>query len=669
MGQGRLARRPRHWLLAGLLLLAAAGVGRAEDSDAELRRLIEQQRQMLEGQKRRLEEMRQQLDHVEKQRSAPAKEDGGDPAPAADAAKDQGAPDPDAVKKITGDYLKDNPGAGMPPSVQTGFFSGQGFVIRSTANPDFVKWDDESRIPFTLSTHLRLQGGYYFYKVTDDTNHQTGAHQQSQDANAHRFADFGQLEMKRANLIFNGTVFDPDLHFQFNLLGQTRGLPGFQNNKVVQTAGAFNPNTSATAAGTGGGVLVDHAVTLFEAYIYYDFHGCASERGCGPDCPEGTYKYAPTYTLIAGKLKPFFGLEEYLGNQNLQFPEFSMSELYFSADDDARLMAAGMQVKAFEDRFFTQMIVYTGTSSFLPNTLADDLPNFIMGFWYDLGGTWNPQKKAWDLFGDCLSDIDYSCNPVVRVGGCVNVVPQDRRSLYGDGEQSRWFVMPSAPNGVRLINLLNGDGSSAAAALKGAHAVDAFDAFEYSPFVALKYRGFSLSDEFWVRNLNDFKAPPNGFDQIWYTYVDPRTKATVTALFPNKTLVDFGNQLQGGYFVVPHKLELVARWSFISGDSGDVLGNTNLPPTVFSAPNGVAGKAGAGLTRVQINPGAFSNYHLASEYDFGVNYFFRRHNLKWQTDFTLYQGGNPVGATGQSVGCFIPGLDGYGIRTQFQLLF
>ena len=40
------------------------------------------------------------------------------------------AVDPDAVKKIVADYLKDNPGAGMPPSVQTGYSTTTGFVIR-----------------------------------------------------------------------------------------------------------------------------------------------------------------------------------------------------------------------------------------------------------------------------------------------------------------------------------------------------------------------------------------------------------------------------------------------------------------------------------------------------------------------------------------------------------
>jgi hypothetical protein len=83
---------------------------------------------------------------------------------------------------------------------------------------------------------------------------------------------------------------------------------------------------------------------------------------------------------------------------------------------------------------------------------------------------------------------------------------------------------------------------------------------------------------------------------------------------------------------------------------------------------GVATSTG-GLTRVQVNPGAFSNFHEADEYSVGINYFFRRQLVKWQTDFTIYQGGNPVGPVGASFGAFVPGLDGYGVRTPLQLAF
>jgi hypothetical protein len=637
------------------LVLAGYGtVGAADDAANELRALVEQQARRIAEQKRKIDEIKAQLEKVG---DHPA-----DPPPA------KAAPDPEAVKKVVGDYVKDNPGAGVPSGVQAGFFSGQGFVIRSAPDPKYKPWDDECKIPFELRLQGRAQLDYYYYKVTDDANHQTGAHQQAQNANSHRFADFSQLEVKRTDLIFAGNAFTPDLRYYIDLDGTTRGITGFQNNKVIQNAGAFAPNTSAISP-LGGNVAVDHIVRLRYAYIAYDFHGADAEHGCGPDCPEGTYRYAPTYELIVGKMSPFFGLEQFLTTTDEQFVEYAMANWFFNADDNNKLMAAGTQIKTAEDRFFLQAIVTNGNEAQFPNTQMDPLPGFIMGFWYDLGGEWNPRRKRWDLFGDSLSDIDYSCKPVVRLGGSLNLVPMDRRSLYGDDEQSRVYVTPGgAPNGTRLINLLNGDGSSAQTLLRGAHAVDAFDSYSYNVFAAAKWRGFSISNEWWLRDLTGFKAAPNGNDIILYTYTDPRTKGTVNALFPDKALLDYGMALQGGYFVIPHKLELVARWSFVRGNSGDILGDIGREPTSFRIPSGVTGGTARTLTRVQVNPGAFTNFHEADEYAIGFNYFFHRELVKWTTDVGLYQGGNPAGG-GQSAAGFIAGVDGWLLRTQIQVAF
>jgi hypothetical protein len=645
-------------------LLGPTAAGRAGDAEAELRALIEQQNRQIQEQNKQLEDLKRRLDGLSTQTTTNANAD----AKPGDKKDDKAKIDEDAVKKVVGDYLKDNPGAGVPPGVQTGFFSGQGFVIRSAPDPAFRPWDDESKIPFELRIRGRIQADYYGYKVTDDANHETGAHQQSQDANAHRFADFSQLEVKRMRLIFEGNAFDPNLRYQITLDGNTRGLAGVQNNKVLQTGGAFAPNTSA-ASPIGGGVAVDHAVRLFGAWIAYDFHGCEYSKGCGPDCCEGTYKYAPTYTLIVGKLKPTMSAEEWMcGSINEQFVEYSMADWYFDADDDNWLTAAGTQIKAFDDRFYLQAVVTNGNESQFPNTQMDQLPGFCAGMWYDFGGNWNEKRHRWDLFGDTFSDIDYSCNPVVRVAGACDIVPQDRRSLYGDDEQSRVFVMPAGPGGTRLINLLNGDGSAAATTLRGAHAVDKFNYYTYEAFIGAKWRGFSITSDWWVRDLNNFKAPPNGNDIITYTYTDPKTKGTVTALFPDKALLDYGTQLQAGYFIVPHKLEVVARWAWIRGDSGDILGDINTPSTSFRIPSGVTGGTARTLTRVQVNPGAFSNFHEANEYAVGVNYFFWRELVKWQTDFSFYTGGNPAGG-GSSPAGFIAGEDGWMLRTQIQLAF
>jgi len=118
--------------------------------------------------------------------------------------------------------------------------------------------------------------------------------------------------------------------------------------------------------------------------------------------------------------------------------------------------------------------------------------------------------------------------------------------------------------------------------------------------------------------------------------------------------------LQAGYFIIPKKLEVAARFSMVRGESGDVNGNGKFTQVVIP---GVAGK-------VDVVNGAFRQFHEAREYTVGVNYFFKRHLLKWQTDVGFFDGGNPAGTpAGAGVTGWIAGADGYLIRTQVQLAF
>src|SRR5262249_33018904 len=141
-------------------------------------------------------------------------------------------------------------------------------------------------------------------------------------------------------------------------------------------------------------------------------------------------------------------------------------------DDNNNVLGAGTMIRAADDRFFFIAVVTNGMDDGFPNTQMDDYPGVNIGFWYDFGGSWDSERRRWQLYGDSMPDIDYTSSPTIRVGADTYISPLDRRSLYGDDEQSRIFVMPSAPQGgTRLINVLNGD----AATPKGAHAVDEFD--------------------------------------------------------------------------------------------------------------------------------------------------------------------------------------------------
>lgn len=688
MGRFWLSGLRKHVLCSCAALLAVAGVSRADET-ADLKA-------QLAAQQKQIEELRKLIEQ-------------GGVRPAA--ATEPAAPkvDDKEVQKIVEGYLKEHPGAGMPPSVQTGFESGRGFVIRSANDPKYVKWDDDCKIPFELRIRGRIQSLYEFYKVTDTQNHFTGLRSGnptlpgSQAAggigpNSATAPDFSQLEVKRMRLIFEGTAFDPNLRYHIQLDGGTRGLTG-----VDPRQGSFN-NAIGNVFGGQGDSNVDHAVRLFAAYVAYDWHPCSTEKGCGPDCPEGTYTYQPTITGIIGKFKPLFGLEEYLGSGNEQFVEFSMANWFFDAEDDNLITAAGTQVKAFDDRFYLQAIVTNGNETQLPNLVMDRLPGFNVGFWWDFGGTWNPDRKRWDLFGDCLSDIDWSCNPVVRLGGSVNLVPMDRRSLYTQAELDRVRVVPGQPNGGgNLDGVLNGAGINLVSS-KGANinslgasdfAADAFDSYSYNVFAAGKWHGFSLYNEWWLRNLDNFRGEKNyatGANRpILYNSTNFSTAGTVVSLFPAGVgILDFGTTVQGGYFVVPKKLELVARYSWVRGESGNINGDGNIgtivkgkvtPGSQFSLltpaqqtalgiplvqPGATAGTTTPLTVRV-VNH-AFRHYQEADEVAVGVNYFFKRQLVKWQTDLSFYNGGNPA-ANGQSPAGFIPGVDGWMVRSQIQFAF
>ena len=173
-----------------------------------------------------------------------------------------------------------------------------------------------------------------------------------------------------------------------------------------------------------------------------------------------------------------------------------------------------------------------------------------------------------------------------------------------------------------------------------------------TPSWPAKWRGWSIDNEWWLRYLNNFQTLPAGNNVIFYnTFVNGTAQ---TALFPVNSLTDFGMLLQTGYFVIPTKLELVGRWSLVSGESGNINGN------------GTSQAINVNGNNVRLVNGAFRQFHMANEYTLGVNVFFRKHLLKWQTDVGYYTGGTPASA---SAAGFITNADGLLVRTQVQVAF
>ncbi len=672
MGIERLHRRGVVGSLVVVSLLASAGSLGAEENLDALRQLVEQQSQQLEQQRQQLEAMQNRLDHLSSDPnlqpastlfqspivadapksieppSGVSNRDGNRPSKGGEAPL---AADETGIRRVVGDYLKDNPGAGMPAGVQTGFAAGQGFYIRSAPNPAYNNWEDQSRIPFELRIRGRIQSDYYYYNTTDNLNHLTNQHYEP------AAGDFSQIEVKRLRLFWEGTAFDPNLRYQFQIDGTTRGLGGFQSNRIAESTSNAPPGASYGAPGIGaapssigGGDVVDHALRLFTAFVAYDIQLGSRGNGCGPNCPDGTYAYHPVLTFLVGKQQPFFGFTEILGSANAQLVDFAMADWFFDADDNNMLTAATVQYRDFDDRLFLTGMITNGNESQFPNILMDRLPGFIGGFWYDFGGTWDDRANRYQLYGSSLSDLEWSPNPVLRVGGALNLVPMDRRSIYGDVEQSRVLASTAGPNGTRLINLLDG----APGIPPGSHAVDKFDSYTFDSWASFHWRGFSLTNEWWCRQLTGFQTNPKGGNQIVY-----QTGNGANALFPGGNLIDVGMLLQGGYFVIPKKLEIVGRYSTIDGASGSIDGSGKVLGKVS-----VAGINGP----VEVIQNAFRSFHQSNEYAIGYNYFFYGQLVKWSSDFSVYQGGNPA-AGGSSPAGYIAGVDGWMVRTQIQLAF
>ena len=294
-----------------------------------------------------------------------------------------------------------------------------------------------------------------------------------------------------------------------------------------------------------------------------------------------------------------------------------------------------------EDRLYAIALITNGSESNWAAGQMDDLPGVNCGVWYDFGGTWIEDKKAWQLFGDSTADNDWHRDLVVRVGAGANFAPMDTRVIYGDEEQSRFARAPAGRESST---------SSTAMRLGTAYAVDRFNATTLNAFIAGKWHGWSFDNEYFAKCLDNFQGV-TGHPILYTNSIGGGANASLLNV---DSMTDYGMILQGGYFLIPTKLEILARWSAVFGESGSLNGDGTYTTTT------VGGKS------VQVVNNAFRIYNTANEYTIGLNWYFRGHLLKWQSDVGYYQGGNPANA---SAAGFVTNSDGILARTQLQLAF
>ncbi len=339
--------------------------------------------------------------------------------------------------------------------------------------------------------------------------------------------------------------------------------------RLVFSGHAFTPDFSYFTS-LDGQSISSSSIRLLDYYLTYDLghHALNAEKRA--------------FMMKFGQYKIPFTLARAVSAQQFQFTDRSVASMFFDAN---RSLAFGIygernpggRLVTWEAALFNGLVTSgseTGSAGTLDNNLAfsSRLAAYPTGQW----GT------------DALCDYDYHESPATRIG---TAFATSEISRLGSTEFGEIRVVDS---GAQLSTILP---ASAQSYLASMYCVDA----------SMKYRGLSFTSEYYFRNINSFV----GISQ--------------------SGLFDHGFSLESGYFVMRQKLELLARWSRVVGDSG-TLG-----------------------TSVQ----------SADEKAIGAVWYFRRHSAKLTVDAT-YLDGAPVDSFALDID---PGNAGWLMRTQVQFSF
>ncbi len=295
------------------------------------------------------------------------------------------------------------------------------------------------------------------------------------------------------------------------------------------------------------------------------------------------YQFNDAFGFYFGKRRLPGSRAWLLSTKFTQFADRSLTTSFFRPDRSQGIWAEGEPI---EDWHYLTMV----SNGFSTNGLRfDDFNNtysFTGSVWHDIGE---------GGFGNGPSDLSFHHEPVAQVGTSVGF---ERGSPVGP-----FFLFGVSPQ-LEFVRLSDGTRITKTGALAPDVTVTSFDHYLWALDAAYKFRGLSLSAEYYFRWLQGIKGD---------------------GPLPRTTLFDNGFYAQAGYFVIPERVELIARTSQVFGSFGN-----------------------------------------ASEYAGGLNWFFRgSHDLKLTVDVSRVIG-SPVSNTGTD---YQPGQIGVLFRSQLQAAY
>jgi hypothetical protein len=369
-----------------------------------------------------------------------------------------------------------------------------------------------------------------------------------------RLNGLGQLRHTR----FDSQSENPDLN-QFQLI---RG-------RLIFSGNAFTPNFRYFVQLDGRSSAGDE-FRLLDYFMEFDL----GRQWCDLNRNALVFK--------AGRYKIPFTFARFLSAREFQFSDRSMASMFFDLN---RSLAWGLGGQGdrwglpveWEMAIFNGFVTggaETGSVGALDNNFAYSAR--VMAF---PTGEWG---------AGTLADFDWHESLATRVGAGYAGTALDRN---GPTEFNMIRVVDS---GERLGNLLPAS-------------VDEYNVNTFCLDASCKYRGWSVTSEYYFRNISGFCG------------------GELPGLF------DHGFWLEVGKFVVPRKLELLSRWSRVVGTSGTL-----------------------GLED-----------QSADEIAGGFAWYFRDQNAKLTVDATWLDGA-PINSSALDIA---PGAIGWLVRTQIQFAF
>jgi phosphate-selective porin OprO and OprP len=221
----------------------------------------------------------------------------------------------------------------------------------------------------------------------------------------------------------------------------------------------------------------------------------------------------PALSVQFGQWKVPWNRQRVVSSQNLQMIDRASSQDEFTMDRQIGVMLHG---KLFNKKFE----YYTGAFNGNARNQSSNGNNEML---YIARASWNPFGAYGKGIGEVESDINFSEKPLAHLSAAISYDGAADRERF-----SSTTIDLDAPVGTGVT-------------LKEVNKTSVV--CEYG----LKYRGFSTSAEAYWRRFDDIRA--NNIDSIG-----------------SGVIIDRGFFVQGGYFIMPKKIELAGRYSLVDFD-------------------------------------------------------------------------------------------------------